>query len=257
MYTFCINVFNDVRHLKDCIHFIRKQTVKHRIVVVDGAYALFPHFKCPHCRIGDLLPAELPEHKRHLLLGRIGRPAKCLNPKCGMMISSDVDLEQYCIPQSTDGTLEIAEELADVVVEAPGTHWPSEFEKRNEYLKHGAPGDWFFVLDADERLVGQLPEADDLTDTDYALTFRRADMAGDIPYYRLFKNIGRLRYEGFHYALWRDDDLVTKRVRQLPRLDGVSILHLPLDRTTERVHLKGYYYRTGLGEIQYRRAVGL
>ena len=257
MYVFCINVFNDNRHLRDCIAIIRRQSAKHKIVVVDGAYALFPHFKCPHCGIGDLLPAEMPERNRPSLLGRIGKPAKCLNPKCGMTVSANEDLEQYCTPNSTDGTLEAARKLADVVVEAPGAHWPSEFEKRNEYLKYGASGDWFLVLDADERLVGQLPEADDLAGTDYTLTFRRSDCAGEIPYYRLFKNVGRLRYEGFHYALWRDDDLVTRRVRTLPRPEGVSVLHMPLERSSQRVHLKGYYYRTGMGEIQYRRAVGL
>ena len=50
---------------------------------------------------------------------------------------------------STDGTLQIAEEFADIVFSIP---WEDDFAKaRNATLKK-ATGQWFFYLDADEKL---------------------------------------------------------------------------------------------------------
>ncbi|GAB4271954.1 MAG: glycosyltransferase family 2 protein [Deferrisomatales bacterium] len=53
---------------------------------------------------------------------------------------------------STDGTVEICRELADVVVE---THWPGHVEQKNRALDR-ATGQWVFALDADERATPEL-----------------------------------------------------------------------------------------------------
>lgn len=53
---------------------------------------------------------------------------------------------------STDGTLEIARELADVVVEAD---WPGHVAQKNRALDL-ATGEWVLPLDADERVTSEL-----------------------------------------------------------------------------------------------------
>lgn len=53
---------------------------------------------------------------------------------------------------STDGTVEIARELADVVVE---TDWPGHVQQKNRALET-AEGQWVLPLDADERVTPEL-----------------------------------------------------------------------------------------------------
>ena len=53
---------------------------------------------------------------------------------------------------STDGTLEICRELADVVVE---TDWPGHVAQKNRAVDL-ATGDWILPLDADERVTPEL-----------------------------------------------------------------------------------------------------
>lgn len=53
---------------------------------------------------------------------------------------------------STDGTLEVARELADVVVE---TDWPGHVAQKNRALDRAA-GEWLLSIDADERVTPEL-----------------------------------------------------------------------------------------------------
>ncbi|MBI5441039.1 MAG: glycosyltransferase family 2 protein [Deltaproteobacteria bacterium] len=53
---------------------------------------------------------------------------------------------------STDGTLEVCRELADVVVERP---WPGHVEQKN-FAFSLARGEWLLSLDADERVTPEL-----------------------------------------------------------------------------------------------------
>ncbi len=55
---------------------------------------------------------------------------------------------------STDGTLEIARELADIVVEAD---WPGHVAQKNRAVEL-ATGDWVLSVDADERVTPELEQ---------------------------------------------------------------------------------------------------
>jgi len=167
-----------------------------RVVVVDGAYAQFPHGA----------------------------------------------------PFSTDATEEIVRCYGADWVPCPRDGddghpraWETQMEKRSAYLV-GDVGDWYFRIDADERLVGNLPAEDELEDgVTYAMRVRWAGQSMRPWTTCLFQHRGRMRYEGAHCALWSDDQLIS-RVGEARKLAGVSLLHLKNFRTLERVSAKRAYY---------------
>jgi hypothetical protein len=202
----CIIAFNEERMLPGCLESIQGQV--DRIVVVDGAYAHFPHDA----------------------------------------------------PYSTDVTREIAWCYGAEWIPCPTgddgqpVAWEDQIVKRSAYLV-GEDGDWYFHIDADERLVGTLPEPED--GQHYAFRIHTRDLRWTwVP--RLWQHRGRMRYEGSHNALWSDDRLINLpgAVRVPP--DRCRFIHLSHVRSVERQRekaefLPGRYER----EREYRATHGI
>jgi len=135
---------------------------------------------------------------------------------------------EHTVPSSTDGTQVIAECYGAEWVDAPRA-WADEVEKRNASLI-GNPGDWYFVIDADERLQGELPVAE--PGRYYAMminTWNGAQSWG----VRMFQETGDVRYEGAHSAVWQDGKLLdVKGARRWPPAYG-NILHLKYARPVD------------------------
>jgi len=187
----CVSVFNEQRMLAGCLQSIQDQL--DRTVVVDGAYADFPHV----------------------------------------------------LPYSTDGTKAIAwcyeaEWIGCRTVNGVARPWRDEIEKRNAYLC-GQEGDWYFVIDADERLLGQLRDLPLQDGELYALSVYKR--GGTLTWaQRIFQHKGYTRYEGTHYAVWRDGDLLRTRgdwVKVDPA--RARLLHLSDLRDVERQKAKRTY----------------
>lgn len=143
------------------------------------------------------------------------------------------------VPYSTDATCEIARAYGATVIPCPGRAWHTQVEKRTAYLV-GAEGQWYFWIDADERIVGLLPVPED--GKHYAFRIRyRGGQYGYVP--RLFQHQGHMRYEGSHNALWSDDRLI--------HMDGVVMVdaeechfeHLTTLRSVDRQLDKRVFYR--------------
>lgn len=121
-------------------------------------------------------------------------------------------------PHSTDGTQEIARSLGAEVIPAPEKGWKTQVRARNAYFV-GQPGDWYFILDADERVIGRLParlEGD-------ALEMWRITPGIVTPdrIMRLVKEDGTLKYCYTHYALFRQGRIIDRATT----LDSVMIAH--------------------------------
>lgn len=202
----CIIAFDEEVLLPGCLASIEGKV--DRTVVVDGAYARFPHE----------------------------------------------------VPWSSDATREIAWCYGAEVIPCPqGTDgqpraWETQVEKRTAYLA-GEEGDWYFHIDADERLVGELPEMED--GAHYAFRIHTRDLRMTwVP--RLWQHRGRMRYEGAHNALWSDDRLINLpgAVRVAP--EQARFIHLSHMRSAQRLRekaafLPGRYER----ERAYRAAHGI
>lgn len=121
-------------------------------------------------------------------------------------------------PHSTDGTQEIARSFGAEVIPAPAKGWKTQVRARNAYFV-GQPGDWYFILDADERVIGRLParlEGD-------ALEMWRITPGVTTPdrIMRLVKEDGTLKYCYTHYALFRQGRIIDRATT----LDSVVIAH--------------------------------
>lgn len=157
------------------------------------------------------------------------------------------------VPWSTDATREIARCYGAEVIECPGktwerenvgtcerVAWASQAAKRSAYLV-GDEGDWYFMIDADERLVGRLPR-DPVPGYAYAFRIEHQSAAGRTT--RLWQHAGHMRYEVSHNALWSDDQLVNHLPRVLVPAEEARLLHLTHLRAAERKRDKAVYYRT-------------
>jgi glycosyltransferase involved in cell wall biosynthesis len=160
----------------------------------------------------------------------------------------------HTVPYSTDKTRQIAEAYGARWIECPPDGWERQYHKRTAYLV-GAEGDWYLHIDADERLVGTLPE---LVDGNiYALLIQnRAGVPGWCP--RIFQHRGHMRYEGSHNALWSDDRLVHLAGAIKVPPDDCRLLHLAHLRRAERQRDKvNYYAWQKPAEQSYRRRHGI
>lgn len=206
----CINVYDDAWALEECIKSVRQGARDAIIVVVDGAYAQFPHL----------------------------------------------------IPHSTDGTIQLAHALADVIIETTDA-WLDEVTKRNRYLI-GAVGDSYLVIDADEELSGNLPPLD-YDDVDIPLLRKSSPNAVPGPIYRYFKHRPGIHYSGTHHSLWSEGILLNKRPHGVA--SGCYLLHKDAEREkaqSTRVSINGqmmnrleqkqvYYSLLTETEKQFRR----
>jgi glycosyltransferase involved in cell wall biosynthesis len=106
---------------------------------------------------------------------------------------------------SSDGTLAIAHEYGAEIVLPPGRAWADEVEQRNAYLL-GAPDDWYLILDADEVLIGTLP---DMTTPKGAYSVQVDDRGSVKRLPRLIREDGTLTYQNTHYGMYRQGRLLT------------------------------------------------
>lgn len=124
---------------------------------------------------------------------------------------------------STDGTREFLSSVLSSVefVDLAGV---SQCEKRTAYLERGQPGDYLFIVDADERLVragalGALPECDigwvRIRSTLYAREYGQP---------RIFKWRPGLRYSGRHHWTYCHDQLFCTH-----QYGGSGFIHRPVD----------------------------
>lgn len=202
----CVIAYNEEQMLPGCLESLQRPFVD-EIVVVDGAYADFPH-----------------------------RAA-----------SSD------------DATREIAETYGVLWIPAPerGSRrrcWRDEVEKRNAYLI-GNEGDWYFQIDADERLLGELPDLEH--GRVYALRIQRRGGGWSwVP--RIFQHLGHTRYYGAHHHLWRDETLIWHEDWVRVAREQAYLLHLSHLRSVERQRAKrAWLPGKRRREQDYRRAQGI
>lgn len=217
---FACNVWNEEMMLPGCLESIRKYNPEAKIVAVDGAYK----------SLVDEVKKLIAQHyeKRYDEVAR--------------------QFEPYTEAQSTDRTLEILKEFkADIVIECEkgsdgkALPWEKEYVKRSRYFV-GSPGDYYFVIDADERLQGRL-EWEKLTENGYNVVLKRDDETVPYEVLRIFKHHDGIRYYGAHHALWIGETLYKKETCQA--VPGVLLNHLSVYRTTKdpiRNRVKGAYY---------------
>ena len=146
-------------------------------------------------------------------------------------------------PGSTDGTQELARSLGAEVIEAPAAGWPDQVTARNAYFV-GEPGDWYVILDADERMTGVLPGTlDDAPEGAYQVWVRTA---GESPVrrIRLVREDGSLRYQYAHWAMYREGRVID----QAALLDDVVIEHADRPGDADRTRRKRDWYARASGQ---------
>lgn len=145
-------------------------------------------------------------------------------------------------PGSTDGTQEMARLQGAEVIEAPARGWVDQVTARNAYLV-GEPGDWYVILDADERMAGVLPGTLDVApECAYLVTIRTAGEPA-VRRIRVVREDGTLRYQYAHYGLYRQGHLVD----QAALLDAVEVLHVGRPGDHERERRKSAWYALASG----------
>jgi hypothetical protein len=147
---------------------------------------------------------------------------------------------------STDQTRQIATALGAEIIQPPGRPWLTEHEARSSYFL-GDPGDWYLVLDADERVSGALPSNVPSTAFDGIGAYR--DTLNLTP--RLLQQRGVLRYQYTHWTVYCDDVLLSP-----VQWDGWRIEHAQR-KDQERVALKEAFYpaRTEREAVHIKRGI--
>lgn len=245
----CLNVYNEETLLEDCIKSIREVLPTSKIILLDGAYDSW----IAQVKIASALELEYGRKDYGQSMGR------------------------FLTPYSNDRTIEIAKEMnVEYIINPPknttkdpirtgagswepGEYmpWECEWKKRATFLTFGEAGDWFFILDADERVRGN-PEP--FTQDHYAVMLKRDDEIAAYPVHRVFKKTPNLRMAGAHMAFWEGDTLLKKD--EAPILQGVTIEHIWNKRAKldyARHAAKGAYYKGGLvkEEEQFRKIYGI
>ena len=171
---------------------------------------------------------------------------------------------QYDAAHSTDGSLDVVSQYADLLVQAPrgpfgeSRPWENEIVKRSAYLV-GKPDDWYFVVDADECLTGT-PDRDVIASrTDWLVELQRVnDTIGPYGIHRCFAHRPGIRYSGTHHAVHVFGEII--HPERIPKdfLPGVRLDHYQMSRDQDRVERKGVYYRA-LAEAEgpFRKENGL
>lgn len=204
--------------------------------------------------------------------GRPPRIIACVNifndlevlPQC---LESIADVDEICVvdgayaafehetPCSTDGTLEYVRELAQrdprirlVTRDGP---WPDEATKRSAYFT-GTDGDWYLVVDADERLTttertgGAVERLRDhlRSCTLDAHWLTRLEPDGELQSYpRLFRHRDGIRTEAAHWnVVVGGRSAAADWSAPLP-VAGVMILHARQERPATRIGAQDAYYK--------------
>jgi hypothetical protein len=149
------------------------------------------------------------------------------------------------VSNSTDGTLEYlcSIDKADVI----STINYSEIEKRNKYLEDLKDGDTVLNLDADEVLIGDIPELK----ADFGV-LNLHDMVGKHVQNRasrFFKYHKNMQYKNVHYTLYADDIMINNLLKVVnpnftsEHITSCYIEHYWNKRDDLRKYNKGLYYK--------------
>lgn len=130
--------------------------------------------------------------------------------------------------------------------------WVCEAEKRNVFFGLGRPGDWYVVVDADERMEGRLPEF--VSGRRYVLRIEGGEWrAWGL---RIFEHAGRLRYAGANNAVWLGmERLMAARAERVPE-DVCRLVHRGDLRRGERVGSRARYNRWMVRELRREEVSG-
>jgi len=150
------------------------------------------------------------------------------------------------INYSTDGTLDYLDKLSDKVelILAPGL---AEVAKRNLYLEPLADGDTVLNIDADEVLIGDIPELK----TDFGIVDWHDGHSKHVQrrVTKIFKYRTGLRYLHCHYTLYYNEQIVNK-LHEVINKDFTSeyikdfyMIHNWHLRDELRKHNKSIYYK--------------
>lgn len=177
-------------------------------------------------------------------------------------------------PYSTDGSLDVAGEYADVVVLPPfgdaglRRPWATEVEKRNAYLV-GRPGDYYLVVDADEVVEvidGVIARAKISERDDWLVMLKRiGESMVEYPIHRLFRHRDGIRYHGTHHAVHVGEPPALIHPSGLEAdapasvFPGLRLAHLWNQRDQDRAERKARYYQDVLvpSETEFRARHGL
>ena len=161
-------------------------------------------------------------------------------------------------PWSTDGSVEWIKErrksdprIRLIECERP---WESEAEKRSAYFI-GKEGDWYLIIDSDERVVGLEPDFDlelrkylERYPLDHAVVEveTKPHIVALERYIRLVRHQPGLRYEATHFNIVADDKMVTVDSYYEGTISiylGFKIVHILKDRSLSRREDKLEYYK--------------
>lgn len=221
-YIFCLNVFQEEQLLPQCLDSIKKACPDAFVVAVDGIYKSF---------------AE----EAHVLAG--------IAWSKGYMELGDEYERFNGEGPSNDKTLEILRDYKVDRIITAGKPWPNEWKKRSEYLRYGEPGDWLFVIDADEHIEGQLPSVQELeaiNSPHLYVNLERDDGAGVYGVFRVHKWERNMIYDHTHFALWVNGKLVNRRDYEKTILPNIVLKHRWRHRaqiSPMRAEVKSAFYR--------------
>jgi hypothetical protein len=174
--VFCINCYQDAELIGDCIDSIKSsiENQPYKIVVIDGVYKSFAE----QSKIEAAKQYSVGNHN----LGD--------------------SFMRFTEPMSIDGTIEIVKSKGvDIIIQSTKP-WKDEIEKRSQYLKFGEDGDYLFVIDSDENIIGKIPQIELIKQSDnWTIQLQRDDKIPKYPVFRLHKYYQGMRYIGFHNGL--------------------------------------------------------
>lgn len=236
-----LNVYMEERLLEGCLQSIKKAAPHARLVAVDGCYQSWV------------------AAARRVAARQIDNGHDVLADQTLALTS----------PRSTDRTLALLKDYGAEVILADQP-WEHEFVKRSAYLV-GRQGDWYLVLDGDERLMGTVPEDfSPYVDPAYSLMLQRD--SGDAPYtvLRMFRHHASTEYRGAHHAIHLDGAVYHKKMvktvghktyedveymRPFDRCKGEPfwIHHLHEGRGEDRIRaeIRGEYYHFLVGKEEH------
>lgn len=169
--------------------------------------------------------------------------------------------EKDAKPWSTDGSLDILNVIPDVrtklkVIECPdGEPWENQCVKRTALLNAVPEGDWFIIIDSDEMVYGDVPDA---------LRHIKSSgcIAGSMPMYtpgldagqfwpswhpRVFLKLDGMNYSRKHWNLRDEHNRVIEKSYPVQWTDFMVLVHLKVFRGGKRLlpHL-GYMHMMSL-----------
>ena len=148
---------------------------------------------------------------------------------------------------STNGCIEVAQELADKVVVNKRWPWKSQCEKRNAYLNRPGLDNYYLILDTDEYLEGNWTRTG-LTKDTYAIKLYDQQQDNSRKYYewqiRIVKAFDDLVYKEKHSWLWHGNHILTQNIynQVFDEIPTLSLIHDKIHRSDARKKDKEKHY---------------